>query len=280
LRVYPYVKDLKNCLQVMDKLPRYEGSLVRLQGIKLAVDGYALMYKILEQHRGLIIPMHPQPQFEEIIATIHKADFQVDVHAVGDKGVDWTLQAFAKASGSPRVCQDRRHRIEHYPFLKKDSLERTAEYGIPVCVQPDIMRVKADDFREKFGPASADLVETMVPLKSFTKTGVHVAYGADVPAFPSYLPLDSIRAAMERKTTEGRQLDLSESITFLEALQHHTLGSAYAAFDENELGSLEPGKKADFVIWNQDLKNIHKAEDIQNLKVQATYLEGKAVYRA
>jgi predicted amidohydrolase YtcJ len=68
------------------------------------------MYHIPAEHRHLALPMHPQSQFNEIVAAIHRAGFQVDVHAAGDQGVDWTLDAFAKAAGSIAACRERRHR--------------------------------------------------------------------------------------------------------------------------------------------------------------------------
>jgi predicted amidohydrolase YtcJ len=280
VRVYPYVKDLAQCQLLVKSMRRYESRLVRIQGVKLAVDGYALMYDIPAEHRHLAIPMHPQPQFNAIIAAIHQAGLQADVHAVGDKGVDWTLAAYALAAGSAAECQKRRHRIEHYPFRKPDSLQRTAELGVPVCEQPNIIEVKADDFFMRLGSQNRILAETMVPLRSFIRAGIHVAYGADVPAFPSHSPLDSMRSAMDRVTASGRRLDASESISFLEALRHHTMGSAYAAFDEKELGSLEPGKCADFVVWNQDLRKIRAGRDLNTLAPQATYLSGLLVYEA
>ncbi|MCX7013076.1 MAG: amidohydrolase family protein, partial [Candidatus Sumerlaeota bacterium] len=280
VRVYPYVKNLEVCQQAVANLMRYNGPLVRLQGIKLAVDGYALMYDVPPEHQNLAIPMHPQPLFNEIIATIHNAGLQADVHAVGDKGVDWTLAAYAQAAGGAAPCQARRHRIEHFPFRRIDSIRRAADHGVPVCVQPNLIEVKADDFRSTLAAKDATLVDTMVPIRAFGQEGVHLAYGADVPAFPSHRPMDSIRSAMERKTNSGQALDSSEAVSFLDALRHHTLGSAYAAFDETELGSLEPGKWADFVVWNSDLGAIRTGREAGALEPLATYLAGAPTYEA
>jgi len=275
IRVYPYVRNLQQCRLLVEKVQRYDGRLARLQGVKLAVDGYALMYHVPAEHRHLELPMHPQPQFDEIVATIHNAGLQADVHAVGDKGVDWTLAAYSKAAGAGG-CPKRRHRIEHFPFRKVDSIKRAADLGVPVCTQPAYVELKADDFAQKVGKKITD---TMLPLRTFQKEGVHVCFGADVPAFPSHSPLDSIRAAMERKTASGRRLDMSEAVSFMEALRLHTIESAYAAFDENELGSLESGKWADFVIWNNDLSKTRTPQEVRSLKPQATYLAGNLVYQ-
>jgi len=280
VRIYPYVKNLEMCKLLVQKIRRYRGPLVRLQGVKLAVDGYALMYDVPAQHRHMAIPMHPQPLFNQIIATIHNADLQADVHAVGDKGVDWTLDAFAKAAGSTAECRRRRHRIEHFLFRKADTIRRTAELGVPVCVQPNFIEVRAEDMLRKLGASRRQLVETMVPVKTFEREGVQLAYGADVPAFPSHSPMDSIRSAMDRRTARNRQLDTSESVSFLDALRHHTVDGAYAAFDEDELGSLAPGKQADFVIWKGNLESVRDGQDAVSQEPEATYLGGQPVYQA
>jgi len=91
----------------------------------------------------------PQAIFEEIIAAIHRADLRADVHAVGDKGVDWTLQTFAHAAGRAPAARERRHRIEHFPFRKLDSIRRAAEMNVPVCVQPAIVDFRVDGFRKR-----------------------------------------------------------------------------------------------------------------------------------
>ena len=280
VRVYPYAKNLEACRLLVERVRRYRGPQVRLQGVKLAVDGYALMYDVPARHRHMAVPMHPQPLFNQIVAIIHNADLQADVHAVGDKGVDWTLDAFAKAAGSTAECRRRRHRIEHFLFRNVDSIRRAADLGVPVCVQPNFLEVRAEDILQKLGTGRRQLVDTMVPVQTFDREGVRLAYGADVPAFPSHSPMDSIRSAMARKTARHRQLDATEAVSFQDALRHHTTGSAYAAFDEDELGSLAPGKHADFVIWKNDLEKVRTGQDAAAMEPHATYLAGMPVYQA
>ena len=163
-------------------------------------------------------------------------------------------------------------------MYRLESLKRAAELGVPVCEQPLMVQIRADEFAGKLGPEAAKNVDRICPLQSFTKEGVPVAFGADVPAFPSHRPLDSIRCAMDRLTAKKRSLDAGEKLSFMEALRVHTLGSAYAAFDEKELGSLEAGKAADFVIWNNDLRAVRTGAEAAELKALATYVGGKAAY--
>jgi predicted amidohydrolase YtcJ len=208
---------------------------------------------------------------------IHKAGLQVDVHAVGDRGVDLVLDAFRKVAGSDRVVGARRHRIEHFPFRRAESIRLAAELGVPVCTQPLQTLIRGDDFLGKFG---RDVALSMVPLASLRRAGVRLSFGADVPAFPSHRPLDSIRCAMERRTAAGVPMDLAEQISFLEALESHTTAAAWASFDEKELGSIEVGKCADFAVWNRDLRAIRTPADLDRLEVLATYVAGQPTYQA
>jgi predicted amidohydrolase YtcJ len=138
--------------------------------IKLAIDGYPLMYTALEKTKErLVKPMHPKDQFEAIITAIHAADYQVDVHAVGDKAVDFTLDGFLKACGSASECRRRRHRIEHFPFRKLDSINRAADYGAPVCSQPEMITVRGDELLVK---TDKKLVNSITPIATFMKAGM------------------------------------------------------------------------------------------------------------
>jgi len=161
-----------------------------------------------------------------------------------------------------------------------DSIRRAAEMGIPVCVQPNFIEVRAEDMLQKLGASRRQLMDTMVPVQTFDREGARLAYGADVPAFPSHSPTDSIRSAMSRRTARHRQRDTTEASSFLDALRHHTVGGAYAAFDEDELSSLGPGKQADFVIWKNDLEKVRAGRDAATLELEATYVAGKPVYQA
>ena len=75
-------------------------------------------------------------------------------------------------------------------------------------------------------------------------------------------------------------MDKSEAITFQQGLRCHTMNAAFASFDEKELGSLEIGKKADFVIWNKDLNKISSASELSQLKTKTTFVGGKIIFEA
>lgn len=276
VRLYPYVNNIDTCRQMISQLPHNGGPMLRAQGIKLAIDGFPLMYEVAPEHEVLNIPMHPPDQFQAIINAIHRADWQVDVHAAGDRGVDLTLDAFSKAAGGDRAVQERRHRIEHAMVSRHDSIRRMADMNVPVCTQPAWIRFRADELMKRIDP---EVVGGMVALQSMRQAGVHVSYGADVPASPTHLPLDSIVGAVTRRTDGQAQMDPSEKVTFMDALQAHTIDAAYAAFDEQDMGSIEVGKYGDLAVWAQDLRRVNEA-DLDGLEVAATYIGGREVYRA
>ena len=91
----------------------------------------------------------------------------------------------------------------------------------------------------------------VIPLKSYLKKGIPVAIGADPPAFPIYQPQVALWEAGARITQNGYRFESAESISIQEALRIQTMGSAYSGFQEKEIGSIEKGKFADMVVWNQ-----------------------------
>ena len=179
------------------------------------MDGYPLMYKVPQGQEEFNIPMHSPEEFQAMISMMHSEGFQVDVHAAGDLGVDMTLDAFSKAAGGDGNVGERRHRIEHFMFLKKDSIVRATSMGVPICTQPLWIELRGDDFIRKFG---YEYTSTMVPVGTFRSCKALLCFGADVPASFSHRPLDSIRLAMSRRTGAGVDLDSDQAIGFMEGL--------------------------------------------------------------
>ena len=119
--------------------------------------------------------------------------------------------------------------------------------------------------------------EGAIPLNSYLKKGIPVAFGADPPAFPLYQPQLALWQAVKRTTKAGSRLDSAESITIQEALKMQTMGSAFAAFQEKEIGSIEVGKFADMVIWDRDYYTVSK-DEIKDVQAVMTFVGGKIVH--
>lgn len=244
-------------------------------GLKFAADGggpTALWYN--NAHR---LPMHKKTELEEMIKFVHKAGHQVSVHTAGDMAVDWTLDSF-EAAFKEHPRQDCRHRIEHAWSPEPSSLERMKALGIVVSTHPQWLYGWGGNNPAWVAKREAS-GRMMVPLRSYLRQGIPLAMGADPPAYPYYQPQLALWQATERITKAGYLFDRSESIKIQEALRVQTMGSAYAAFQEKEIGSLEKGKMADMVIWDQDFYSL-PAQKIREVKPEATFLGGKIVYQS
>ena len=241
-------------------------------GWKLATDGggpTALFYQNLG---GL--PMHKKEELNEMVKIFHETGQQISVHAIGDEAVDLTITSFLNALKShPR--KDHRHRIEHALVPTPIAFDRMAEHGIVVCTHPQWIYKWVDNsqglkmFNEKG--------RGVIPLKSYLKNNIAVAFGADPPAFPIYRPQLALWQAVARITENKYQLNTSEAIPIKTALRLQTMGSAYAGFQEKDLGSIEKGKYADLVVWEENFCTA-PLNRIKDIKAKMTIVGGSVVY--
>lgn len=118
----------------------------------------------------------------------------------------------------------------------------------------------------------ADIFRTLYPYAKITS-----AFGADPPAFPLYQPQIALWQATKRTTKAGVRLDSAESISIQKALRIQTMGSAYAGFQEREIGSIETGKLADMVVWDSDYYTV-STDQIKDVKAVMTFVGGKIMY--
>lgn len=241
-------------------------------GWKLATDGGGPTALFYQNSGGL--PMHKKEELHEMVKLFHETEQQISVHAIGDEAVDLTITAFLNALKShPR--KNHRHRIEHALAPSFTAFDHMAEQGIVICTHPQWIYKWVDNARalQKLNTAGRGVF----PLKSYLKNNIAVAFGADPPAFPLYQPQIALWQAVKRTTQAGVRLDSSESITIAQALRMQTMGSAYAGFQEKEIGSLETDKLADMVIWDRDYYTI-PADEIKDVKALLTFVGGKVVY--
>jgi predicted amidohydrolase YtcJ len=194
--------------------------------------------------------------------------FQLAIHAIGDQALRETLDAieFALDGESNEI---HRHRVEHASLCPPDCLERMAKNKIVVTVQPQF--VTSDTWTpNRLGPARTPFA---YPFKSMQNSGVPIALSSDCPV-EKLDAFDTLAAAVGRHPWSPH-----ETLTPLEAIRAYTLGSAHAAFLEKSLGSLTPGKSADFVILSADPTNLSAAA-IRNIKAEKVFTAGQCVREA
>jgi predicted amidohydrolase YtcJ len=213
---------------------------------------------------------------DELTALVRDLDsrgFQVCIHAQGDRGIETVLDAYAAVlagvTGNPR-----RHRIEHGGAMYPPMIARAAQLGIVVVSQPGLLSALGDGFAAAF----PDHSDQLYPFASWRRAGIAAAGSSDAPVITAN-PLIGVRDAILRRTAEGRVLGPGERVPAQDALALYTRAAAFAMHREGEIGSLEPGKLADFVVLDQNPLSTDPAQ-IGDIRVLATVIGGEPVYQS
>ncbi len=219
--------------------------------------------------------MIPESKMAQHIREADRAGLQIAVHAIGDKANHLILNMFEEAENAngPR---DRRFRIEHAQHLRPDDIPRFARLHVIASMQP---YHAIDDGRwaeHRIGPERA---RTTYAFRSLLDSGAVLAFGSDWPVAPM-AAIMGIYGAVTRRTLDGKHPGgwvPEQKITVAEAVRAYTWGSAYASFEENLKGTIEPGKLADLVVLSRDIFRIDPVE-IEKVRVEMTVFDGRVVF--
>src|SRR2546421_328999 len=205
------------------------------------------------------------------------AGLHLCVHAIGDQAISIVpdmFQAVPRQNGD----RDRRLRIEHSQHMATKDFGRYAQLHVIASVQP---YHAIDDGRwaeRRIGPQR---IKTTYAFRTFLEHGVRIALGTDWDVAPLN-PMLTVYAAVTRATLDGKNPNgwfPEPKLAVPETVEAYTMGSAYAEFQENEKGSITPGKLADMVLLSGDIFSI-PPEKIRDVKVLKTIVGGKIVWDA
>jgi predicted amidohydrolase YtcJ len=220
-----------------------------------------------------------QEELNGIVALADKENFQVAIHAIGDKGVDVVLNAFEEAIRR-NGRRDARHRVEHATAILPEDVARFNALGVIPSVQPvfgpSYGQTIQSFFEDRMGKERAKYTNIW---RTLDQAGARLAFGTDWPV-ESLNPMEGIYSAVSRKSISdkaGGPWLPGESLSREKAVEFYTLGSAYASFEENIKGSLQKGKLADIVVLSKDIFTIPE-EELLNTEVVYTILGGKVIY--
>jgi predicted amidohydrolase YtcJ len=220
--------------------------------------------------------MIPESKMQAHILDADRAGLQVAVHAIGDKANHIILDMYEEAERQ-NGARDRRFRIEHAQHLRMEDIPRFGKLHVIASMQPYHC---IDDGRwaeKRIGPERA---KGTYAFRALLDSGAVLAFGSDWDVAPM-VPLMGIYAAATRRTLDGKHPNgwvPEQKISVAEAIRAYTMGSAYASFDEQIKGSIEPGKLADMVVVSDDILSMPAAE-IEKTRVETTVFDGKVIYR-
>ena len=229
------------------------------------------------------IPRYDAAKLNDMTKERVLAGFQIGFHAIGDKGVQMALDAFAEAEKAAREAHvkaanggdDFRLRIEHAQVTTPAQIARFKELKVIASMQPSHLLTDMRWAQDRLGPKRA---ATSYAWLAFLNKGVPLAFGTDYPVEP-VTPFRGLYAAVTRKSENGKQEYFPEQrLTMDQAIAAYTSGSAFAEFEEKEKGKLTAGMLADFVVLDRDPSST-SPEKLLGTKVLRTVVGGKTVYQ-
>jgi hypothetical protein len=210
--------------------------------------------------------------FFSLASEAQQKGFRIGTHAIGDVALDLVIDVYKELY---QKFGNTRNRIEHFGLPSGKNIDDVASHGfIPVP-----QTIFLDELGENFISSLDDeYLKRCYPVKTLLEKNITVAFSTDAPVVKNVNPWSGIKAAVTRKTSKGNVISENESITTDQAIYAYTFGSAYAEMKESIKGTLEPGKLADFIVVDKNPLGV-SSEEIDTLKIIATYLNGNCVHK-
>jgi predicted amidohydrolase YtcJ len=283
VRIISYASGIDNLLAIAGTRPTpwlYDGRL-RMVGVKLYLDGalgsrgawLKADYRDAPGQRGL--PLLNDTELKNMMSRAAMDNFQVAVHAIGDGANAELLSAIEELSDTYKG--DRRWRIEHAQIVDPADLPRFGRNSIIASMQPthqtsDRLMAEARMGTERLGGAYA--------WRSMLQNNVPLAFGSDYPV-ESPNPFPGLAAAVSREDAEGQPAGgwfPAQRLSMEQAFAAFTRGAAFAGFAEDRLGTLEPGRFADFIFIDRDIFANLDQRAVRETRVLETYVAGRQMW--
>jgi predicted amidohydrolase YtcJ len=218
------------------------------------------------------ILLYDQEDITDRVKRAHEAGIRIGLDGIGDRGIDRALDAI-EAALKEKPREDHRHRIEHCCYVTPPIQRRLKELGVIDASANGFLHDLGDAYKANRGEEE---MRWMWPHRTLIDQGIPAPAHSDCPVC-SPNPWLGIYGLVTRKTSGGDVLFAGEGITPLEAIRAYTIDGAYAAWEENTKGSIEPGKLADLVIVDRDPLTI-SPDNLRDVETVMTVIDGKIVY--
>lgn len=286
VRVYAMVRG-ESHEALEQKLPEYRligagNNFLTVRSIKRQIDGALGSHGawLLEPYEDLPastgLNLEPVEEIRRAAELAIRHGFQVNTHAIGDRGNREVLDIYEEVFRANPDKTDLRWRIEHAQHIHPEDVARFAALGVIASMQGIHCTSDGPWVVKRLGPERT-CAESYV-WRSLMDSGATVTNGTDVPV-EDIDPIASFYASVTRTTANGEAFCPEQRMTREEALRSYTINNAYAAFEEELKGSITPGKLADIVVLSKDIMTVPE-DEIPAARVVYTVLGGKVVYRA
>ncbi|HEU5437107.1 MAG TPA: amidohydrolase [Telluria sp.] len=283
-RVYAMIGGTEHDFDVLaakGPLKTYANDMYALRAVKLYSDG-----ALGSRGAALIAPYSDEPtshgllfktdaQMRAMMEKAMRKGYQVNVHAIGDAGNRQILDGYQELT-SKTATSGLRHRIEHAQVVALTDIPRFRQIGVIPSMQPTHATSDMNMAEQRVG---AERIKGAYAWRTFLKQGSRIACGSDFPV-ESPNPFYGIHAAVTRQSAANLPAagwHKEQAMTLNEAFRCFTLDAAFAGHQENQVGSLETGKWADFIVIDRDMFTIAPA-DIHKIGVLQTWVAGKQVF--
>lgn len=288
--------DVQERIRAVARHPLCQSNdMLRIIGIKMFLDGGMLtgsaymrqpwglssIYSITDpNYRGVLFI--PKDRLLPMVRTTVESGLQFTAHSVGDGAVHTLLDVYQELAGEGPIRQTRPC-ITHCNFMSEEAVAMMARLGVVADLQPAWLYLDASTLLKQFGN---ERLAWFQPLHSLFASGVTVGGGSDhmqkigsLRSINPYNPFLGMATAVSRQARwmEGR-MHPEQALTRQQAIQFYTRNNAFLLFNEDRIGSIEPGKLADFIVVDRDLLTCPE-NDMRDTKVLRTYLGGRLIYQ-
>jgi predicted amidohydrolase YtcJ len=279
MKIYAFLSD---SIQYYDKWIKkgvYKNGQLQVGGFKLYADGAlgsrgaCLLENYSDKKNWKGFLLKDINYYQQIVNKVAGSTVQLCTHAIGDSGNRIMLQLYAQALKNKN---GRRWRIEHAQVINENDFHFFGDFNIVPSVQPTHA---TSDMYWAEGRLGADRIKNAYAYQKLLQQNNWLPLGTDFPV-EDISPFKTFFAAVARQDSKGfpaNGFEISNALTRQQALRGITIWAAKASFEEKEKGSLEPGKKADFIFLDSDIM-VCEIRDVLNAKVLATYINGKKVW--
>ena len=286
LGVRLYVMASANNDQLRERLAEYRiigmgNNHLTVRSIKRLIDGALGPHGawLLEPYADLPsstgLNTSPVEEIEETAKIAIENDFQLNIHAIGDRANREVLNIYEEAFTNHPDKKDLRWRIEHSQHLHPDDIPRFGQLGVIASMQGIHCTSDGPYVLKRLGEKRAE--EGAYVWQKLMNTGAVICNGTDAPV-EDVDPIACYYATVSRITWEGKVFFPDQRMSRMEALRSYTINGAYAAFQEDLLGSLTPGKLADITVLSKDIMTVAE-EEIPTAEVLYTIVGGKVAYQ-